>query len=466
MKPYEKAALVKPTERQLNWQKTEFYALISYGLPPFTGKQYGDGFAPATMFWPEDLNVEEWVLAAKSAGMKGLVLTCKHYDGFCLWPTAYTDYSLKYSNWKDGEGDIVKEVSDSCKKHGLKFGVYIAPWDRHEPSYGKGKEYDEFFMNLLRELLTNYGDIFCVWLDAVCGSDEQHVQDYDWKSYYALIRELQPDAAISFRGPDVRWIGNERGVTRESEWSVVPAHMGVREDGTSPAAKSKKSKGFMDLDIGSRKAIKNEEEFIWYPAECSVPIRDHWFHVADDKYGIKTKDKLLKLYYNTVGGNANLMLGLAPDKRGHLDETDLQVLSALGHDLKLYFGYNLAQRDGTVHASSEYSKEFKAENCISDNEFLVWKPADGDKKPYVEIELNEADLFDKVVIMENIRNGQHIEEFEVTYLNEKGKWKKCAEGTVVGYKKICCLKPTKAKKVRITFTEYRAPVEILQISLN
>ena len=466
MKPYEKAALVKPTERQLNWQKTEFYALISYGLPPFTGKQYGDGFAPAAMFWPEDLNVEEWVLAAKSAGMKGLVLTCKHYDGFCLWPTAYTDYSLKYSNWKDGEGDIVKEVSDSCKKHGLKFGVYIAPWDRHEPSYGNGKEYDEFFMNLLRELLTNYGDIFCVWLDAVCGSAEQHVQDYDWAAYYALIRELQPEAAISFRGPDVRWIGNERGVTRESEWSVVPAHMGVREDGTSPAAKSKKSKGFMDLDIGSRKAIKNEDEFIWYPAECSVPIRDHWFHVADDKYGIKTKDKLLKLYYNTVGGNANLMLGLAPDKRGHLDETDLQVLSALGHDLKLYFGYNLAQRDGTVHASSEYSKEFKAENCISDNEFLVWKPADGDKKPYVEIELNEADLFDKVVIMENIRNGQHIEEFEVTYLNEKGKWRKCAEGTVVGYKKICCLKPTKAKKVRITFTSYRAPVEILQISLN
>lgn len=466
MKPYEIAALVKPTERQLNWQKMEFYALISYGLPPFTGKQYGDGFAPATMFWPEDLNVEEWVLAAKSAGMRGLVLTCKHYDGFCLWPTAYTDYSLKYSNWKDGEGDIVKEVSESCKKHGLKFGVYIAPWDRHEPSYGKGKEYDEFFMNLLRELLTNYGDVFCVWLDAVCGSDELHVQDYDWKAYYALIRELQPEAAISFRGPDVRWIGNERGVTRESEWSVVPAHMGVREDGTSPATKNKKSKGFMDLDIGSRKAIKNEEEFIWYPAECSVPIRDHWFHVADDKYGIKTKDKLLKLYYNTVGGNANLMLGLAPDKRGHLDETDLQVLTALGHDLKLYFGYNLAQRDGNVRASSEFSEDYKAENCISDDEYLVWKPLDSDKKPFIEIELNEADLFDKVVIMENIRNGQHIEEFNVTYLNEKGKWKKCAEGTVVGYKKICCLKPTKAKKIRITFTEYRAPVEILQISLN
>ena len=154
------------------------------------------------------------------------------------------------------------------------------------------------------------------WLDAVCGSDEKNVQDYDWKSYYSLIRELQPDAAICFRGPDVRWVGNERGVTREAEWSVVPAHLGVFEDGTSPSAKSKKAKGVMDLDIGSRKAIKHEEEFIWYPAECSVPIRDHWFHVADDKYGIKTKDKLLKLYYNTVGGNANLMLGLAPDKRG------------------------------------------------------------------------------------------------------------------------------------------------------
>lgn len=466
MKPYEAAALVKPSERQIKWQQTEFYAMISYGMPPFTGKQYGDGFTPATVFWPEDLNVEEWVLAVKSAGMKGLVLTCKHYDGFCLWPTEFTDYSLKNSNWKGGQGDIVKEVSDCCHKHGIKFGVYIAPWDRHEPTYGSGKAYDDFFMNLLRELLTNYGEVFCVWLDAVCGSDEQNVQDYDWESYYALIRELQPDAAITFRGPDVRWIGNERGVTRESEWSVVPAHIGVREDGTSPKSKSKKSKGFMDLDIGSRKAIKHEEDFIWYPAECSVPIRDHWFHVADDKYGIKTKDKLLKLYYNTVGGNANLMLGLAPDKRGHLDETDIQVLAALGHDLKLYFGYNLAQRDGTVHASSEASSEFSALNCLKDDEFSVWKASESDKKPFLEIELNEADLFDKIVIMENIRNGQHVEAFEVSYLNEKGKWKKCAEGTVIGYKKICCLKPTKSKKVRITFTEYRAPVEILSISLN
>lgn len=466
MKPYEIAANTKPSKRQLKWQQMEFYALISYGMPPFTGKQYGDGFSPATMFWPEDLSAEEWALTVKSAGMKGIVLTCKHYDGFCLWPTKYTDYSLKYSNWKDGKGDIVREVADACKRNGLKFGVYIAPWDRHEPSYGSGKPYDEFFMNLLRELLTDYGELFCVWLDAVCGADERNVQDYDWAAYYKLIRELQPEAAICFRGPDVRWLGNERGVTRESEWSSVPAHLGVYEDGTSAQSKSKKSKGVMDLDIGSRKAIKNEDEFIWYPAECSVPIRDHWFFVPDDKYGIKTKDKLLKLYYRTVGANCNLMLGLAPDKRGRLDDTDIQVLSALGHDLKLYFGYNLAQRDGTLTASSEYSDTYTVRNCVNDNELLYWKPSDKDKKPYVEIELNEADLFDKVVLMENIRNGQHIEAFEISYLNEKGKWKKAAEGTVVGYKRICCLKPTKTKKIRVTFTEYRAPIEILNIAVN
>lgn len=252
-KGYRNTINTAPTKRQLEWQKTEFYGLISYGLPVFNGKQYGDGFTPPEVFWPEEMNTDSWCSIAKTAGMKGLVLTCKHYDGFCLWPTQYTDYSVKSSNWESGNGDLVKMLSDSCRKYGLKFGIYLAPWDRHEKSYGKGKEYDDFFCGLLSELLSNYGDVFCVWLDAVCGQDEKRNQKHDWGRYYSLIRRLQPNCVISFRGPDVRWNGNEKGVTRQNEWSVVPSYLGVKEDGTAIRRLQGKHRSFFRLTSEAEK---------------------------------------------------------------------------------------------------------------------------------------------------------------------------------------------------------------------
>ena len=181
---YQLANTAKPSQRQLEWQKTEFYGLVSYGLPVFTSGKYGGGYTSPSVFWPENINVDSWCELAKNAGMRGLVLTCKHYDGFCLWPTAHTSYSVKSSNWLDGNGDLVRIVSDACRKYGLKFGVYIAPWDMHEKTYGTGKAYDDYFCNLLTELLTDYGDVFCVWLDGICGSGETRRQQYDWGRYY------------------------------------------------------------------------------------------------------------------------------------------------------------------------------------------------------------------------------------------------------------------------------------------
>ena len=463
---YESALLARPSARQLRWQETEFYALISYGLPVFTGKQYGDGHTPASMFWPEDMNTDSWCETAKNAGMRGLVMTCKHYDGFCLWPSDYTDYSVKSSNWMEGEGDLVKLVADSCRRYGLKFGVYIAPWDRHEATYGSGKPYDDFFCHLLTELLTNYGDVFCVWLDGVCGADEKRVQDYDWARYYRTIRELAPDAAICFRGPDVRWSGNERGFTRSSEWSCVPAYLGVDEEGRSPAAASKKKLTLMDADLGSRKAVKDVTDFIWYPCEVSVPMRAHWFFDEADKYSSKTKDKLIKLYLNTVGNNANLMLGLSPNKRGVLDDTDTQILTSFGKDLSIFFGFNLVTGCASITASSEFDEQHSARKLLSDDRKGSWRPAAGDKKPEIIVEFKEDELFDKIMIGENIANGQHVEAFEVFFLNEKEKWKKISEGETVGYKKICGVSPMKAKKVKIVFTEYRSFFEINKLQIN
>ena len=264
----------------------------------------------------------------------------------------------------------------------------------------------------------------------------------------------------------MRWSGNERGFTRSSEWSCVPAYLGVDEEGRSPAAASKKKLTLMDADLGSRKAVKDETDFIWYPCEISVPMRAHWFFDEADKYSSKTKDKLIKLYLNTVGNNANLMLGLSPNKRGVLDDTDTQILTSFGKDLGIFFGFNLVTGCALITASSEFDEQHSARKLLSDDRKGSWRPAAGDKKPEIIVEFKEEELFDKIMIGENIANGQHVEAFEVFFLNEKGKWKKISEGETVGYKKICGVSPMKAKKVKIVFTEFRSFFEINKLQIN
>ena len=218
------AAAVAPSPRQLAWQQMEFYGFIHFGMNTFTGREWGDGTASPALFDPACLDAGQWARALKSAGMRGMILTCKHHDGFCLWPSAHTGYSVKYAPWKGGRGDVVREAAEACRRAGLKFGVYLSPWDRHDPRYGAGKPYDDYYVAQLTELLTGYGELFCVWLDGACGEGPNgRRQAYDWARYYETIRALQPGAVISVCGPDVRWCGNEAGHCRPSEWSVVPA---------------------------------------------------------------------------------------------------------------------------------------------------------------------------------------------------------------------------------------------------
>lgn len=462
MKSYEIAADIRPTERQLKWQDMEFYACVYYGMNTFTGKEIGDGFAVPEMFCPENIDTDEWAETAALGGMKGLILTAKHYDGFCNWQTATTDYSVKSSNWLNGKGDLIKMTAESARKFGLKFGIYLPIWDRHEKSFkDENGSFNSFFLSQLKELLTSYGELFTLWLDDRC--DNAMVFDFDYKIVYETVRELQPNCAIVFRGPDGRWVGNNRGVTRTSEWSVVPASYTFDEDGSVPYSKKQKKTNQMEIDIGSRKFIKHETDFRWAPCEVNYPMRPHWFYKKDDDLLSKTKDKLLDIYYRTVGNNANLMLGLAPDKRGKLHDSEIQILKATGHDLKVIFGYNLLQ-DSKFSASSELSELYKISNITSDSDSF-WSPSTSDKKPEIIITFNKSELFDKIILKEHIRNGQHIEEFTI-YVDVKGKWKKYAEGTTVGHKKICASKPVESDKVKIVFEKYRKAPEISFVQVN
>lgn len=461
-KSYEIAAEIRPAERQIKWQDMEFYACVFYGMNTFTGKDIGDGFAVPAMFCPENINTDEWAETVAKGGMKGIMVTAKHYDGFCNWQTETTDYSVKSSNWLGGKGDVVKLVADSARKFGLKFGLYLPVWDRHEKSFKSSDgSFNSFFIAQLKELLTSYGEIFELWLDDRC--DDGISFDFDYKTVYETVRELQPDCAIVYRGPDGRWVGNNRGVTRTSEWSVVPAAYTFDEDGTVPFSNKKKKMNQMEIDLGSRSAIRHETEFRWSPCEVNYLMRPHLFYKKDDDMLSKTKDKLLDIYYRTVGNNSNLVLCLAPDKRGRLNDSEVQILNSTGHDLKVILGYNLL-KDGKINASSELSKLYKAENILKDDSSF-WTPANDDKKPELIINFDKAELFDKIILKEHIRNGQNVEEF-IVYVDVKGKWKKHAKVTTIGHKRICPIKLVESTGVKIVFEKFRKPPQIEFAQIN
>lgn len=470
MESFEKAAEVVPSERQLKWQQLEFYAFCHFGMNTFLNKEWGDGTASPNAFNPTDFDARQWARSIRDGGMNALILTCKHHDGFCLWPSKYTDYTVAASPFKDGNGDVVKEVADACREYGLKFGVYLSPWDRHDERYGKGEEYNTYYKNQLRELLTNYGEIFCVWLDGACGEGANgKVQKYDWQGYYAVVRELQPDAVINICGPDVRWIGNEAGVCRESEWSTVPSWLSINEYTAEKSQKTddkkfRKKHNEMSLDLGSRKAIKDEDEFIWYPAEVDVSLRPGWFYHKKEDYSQKSLEKLFNIYVNSVGGNASLLLNIPPDKTGKIFNSDALLLDSFARLLQRRFPKDLAC-DAHISSTSECDNEHLAKNILLDDNTLFWQAAADDELPEIIIDLKEQMQFDSIILKENIATGQQIEKFNI-YYEKNNKWKKLKKCTVIGYKKIVCLKkPVKAKRIKISITSYRKKATLLKAEI-
>ncbi len=455
----EEAVKVVPTPRQLAWQGMEFYAFIHFGMNTFTGRQWGLGDEDPQLFHPTAYDAAQWVESCRLAGMTGVILTCKHHDGFCLWPSAYTDHSVKSTAWQDGQGDVVRDVAEACRAQGLKFGVYLSPWDRHEPSYGDSPLYNAYFQNQLRELLTNYGEIFCVWFDGACGEGPNgKMQVYNWEAAYRIIRELQPKAVINICGPDVRWCGNEAGHTRESEWSVVPAARWNIEEIQSESQQEDDGTFSQKInaeteDLGSRSVLAEANRMIWYPAEVDVSIRPQWFYdpVDDDK--VKTVNELIDLYESTVGGNSALLLNIPPDERGLIHETDARHLREFGQWLRATYGQDLA-KGANVWASQTRDTSVDAGNLTDGRSDSYWCPQEGIEQAELVIDLGKEMTFDRIVLKEYIQSGQRIERFQLAY-KQGEEWVSLYAGTVVGYKKICSFQQLNARYIQLKVTESR-----------
>lgn len=451
----EKLASIVPHERQIRFQQLELYSFIHFSVNTFTDREWGDGSESPAIFDPEKLDAEQWVRAVKSAGMRGLILTCKHHDGFCLWRTKLTGHSVAASPWKNGKGDVVREVSDACRKYGLKFGVYLSPWDMNCPLYGQGKAYDDYFVGQLTELLTNYGEVFSVWFDGACGEGPNgKKQSYDWERYYSVIRRLRPDACISVCGPDIRWCGNEAGYTRPAEWSVVPKRA---RDSEIIAEKSQHSDNeefrqrhvdARDSDLGSRAILENEQELIWYPAEVNTSIRPGWFWHESENDKVRSLGELVSIYNNSVGGNATFLLNIPPTKEGLLHENDVKRLAELGEYLEKAFGNNLLEK-AQISADGNGIEQVRADSY--DGYFIAEK-----NRNTAEITASWSSpvTVGNIVLKENIRMGQRVENFTVEVGNN-GLFNEIYSGTVIGYKRIVPLKNISADAVRIRITDSR-----------
>ncbi|MSR44255.1 MAG: glycoside hydrolase family 29 (alpha-L-fucosidase) [Phycisphaerales bacterium] len=423
-----------PTARQLAWQDLEFTGFIHFGPNTFTDKEWGHGDEPATVFNPTALDARQWVRVMRAAGMKGVVITAKHHDGFCNWPTAKSSHSVASSPWQGGKGDVLRELSDACREAGLKFGVYLSPWDRNNPEYGSGEPYNEYFRDQLREVLTNYGEIFEVWFDGACGEGPNGKrQVYDFPSFRALVRSLQPSAVMfSDVGPDIRWVGNESGWAGETCWAMLKAKgHGIGSD-NPPSAKS--------LNEGD---IDGES---WIPAECDVSIRPGWFYHASEDGKVKSPAQLFDLWERSVGHNANLHLNFPVDRRGLIHENDAAAVLGLRAIIDATYG------DGT-----DITRE--RATVVSN-----------DRTATIEIALDPTKAFDRVVLAEPIAFGQRIARFRVSACATVGgapsDWTTLAEATTVGHKRIVRVPETTAARLRIEVFDSRGSVLLSHIAAH
>ncbi|MCB0602444.1 MAG: alpha-L-fucosidase [Saprospiraceae bacterium] len=453
----DKSLEVHPAPRQLSWQKLEMTAFLHFGINTFTDQEWGDGTDKPDLFNPSRLDTRQWIRTLKDSGFKLAMLTAKHHDGFCLWPSQFTDYSVKSSPWQDGQGDVMRAFVDACHEFGLKVGVYLSPWDRHEKTYGSDA-YNDYFVRQLTELLTNYGPVDEVWFDGANGEGPNGVkQEYDWSRYFSTVRALQPEAVIAIMGPDVRWVGTETGFGRETEWSVIP----IAYQSTDTSVSTQNSKGIyrpqinpMDYDLGSREKLIGATELAWYPAEVDVSIRPGWFYHANQDEQVKTAEQLLEIYLTSVGRNAVLLLNVPPDQQGRISPIDSTHLAAFHQSLEEIFRTNQLA-GGTITPST--SKKRLETGYLTDGSLTTyWEPDADDASPSISVEWEQPHLFGIMALQEPIQEGQRIEKFILeAYVDDV--WQSIAEGTTVGYKRILHFPTIKTQRVRLIFPEYRGP---------
>lgn len=427
---------ISPVPRQLAWQQREFTAFAHFTVNTFTDKEWGDGTESPAQFNPTAFDAGQWVETCKNAGMKMIILTAKHHDGFCLWPGKYTEHSVKNSPFVKGKGDIVKAVSDACSAGGLKFGIYLSPWDRHESSYGTSA-YNQYYLNQLNELLTSYGEISEVWFDGAKGENAKDME-YDFNAYRSLVRKLQPSAVMfSDEGPDVRWIGNERGIAGETCWSTMD--------------RSKVSIGHADTNYLN---AGDPEGHDWVPGECDVSIRPGWFYHSSEDEKVKTVQQLIEIYYNSVGRNCVLLLNVPLDRRGLMYETDAARLREFRSVIDETFKSNLLEGKSFNAASGSITPK-----TATYRPGIVWSPDIASKEEWIEFDLKKPVTFDRAMIQEQIEHGQRVNSFAID-IWDGSSWQRITKATTIGYKRLLRFPPVQSQKVRFTIIDSRATPRI------
>lgn len=433
----------KPTKAQLAWHDMEFYLFMHFGPNTFTDLEWGHGNEKEEVFNPTNLDCEQWCRVAKAAGAKGIIITAKHHDGFCLWPSKFSKHTVRESKWKGGKGDVLKELSAACKKYGLKFGVYISPWDRNHPDYGTEK-YNDVFVNMMKELFTNYGPIWELWWDGANGEGPNgKKQVYDWHRFERTVRELSPNTIIfSDIGPDIRWCGNENGIAGKTNWNTLDTAGFTRGSGAPPQD---------TLNTGNING-KN-----WIPAECDVSIRPGWFYhkAEDDK--VKTPEQLFNLYLKSVGRGANLLLNVPPDGKGLITKYDSAALLGFKKIKEHAFQNNLALGLSPVIANTDM--RMAAEQLV-----------DGNRETYITFDRNyfrlwlsfkKPERINCIVLVENIQDGQKISSFSLVV--NQGDTSLRINGTTVGRERILTFKSCEASSIILTIPQSAWPVKLSEI---
>lgn len=446
-----------PSDRQLAWHEKEYYMFVHFTVNTFTDKEWGYGDEKEAVFNPTALDCRQWAKTAREAGMKGIIITAKHHDGFCLWPSAYTEHSVKNSPWRNGKGDILKDLRQACDEFGLELGVYLSPWDRNSAVYGTA-DYLTYYRDQLRELLTGYGDIFEVWFDGANGGDgyyggareTRRIDNstyYDWPVTHSIVRELQPMAVMfSDAGPDVRWVGNESGMGSLTNWCLL------KKDGMYPGG-----------DFARILGEGHEDGNYWVPAEVDVSIRPGWFYHRSEDSLVRTPENLMELYYSSVGRNSNLLLNVPPDRRGLLNEIDVNSLLEFRKLREMEFADELA-RGKKAASSSDRGKNFRAALAIDGDPETYWTTRDDVTSASITIDLGTETGVNRILIQEYIRLGQRVRRYKVEVLKDD-QWKSVAEGTTVGYKVIRKFPLVTTKMVKLTILDSKACPVISNIEL-
>ncbi|MWB93310.1 alpha-L-fucosidase [Flavobacterium sp. GA093] len=446
-----------PTQKQIDWQEMEFYAFVHFSLNTFTNKEWGYGDESPALFNPTALDVRQWARVAKEAGMKGIILVAKHHDGFCLWPSAYTERSVKNSPWENGKGDLVKELAAACKEYDLKLGLYLSPWDRNHAEYGK-EGYITYFRNQLKELLTNYGDVFEMWFDGANGGDGYYgganetrkinsLEYYNWDETYKLIYKIAPKTLVWGIGPsEARWIGNEEGRAGKTNWSLL------------------RQKDELAGKVHYTEFVSGHEDGEkWVPGEADVSIRPGWFYhaVEDDK--VRSLDEMVDIYYESIGRNANLLLNLPVDRRGLVHENDVARLNELVATIKADFKTELLANTKVTGTNTRgKSNQFAAKNVIDGDKNTYWATDNNIKTASIEFDFEKPIAINRILLQEDIKLGQRVKAFTVE-AKIMGQWKTIAAETTIGYKRILRIDRVKASALKINITDSKASIVISNI---